>query len=38
MNDMMEKGKKGWNQVEPMAKPLIGALAKAYLDGRGGGH
>jgi hypothetical protein len=29
---MMETGKKRWNQVEPVAKPLLGALAKAYLE------
>jgi hypothetical protein len=36
---MMETGKKHWNKVEPVAKPLLGALAKAYLEGnKGGGH
>jgi len=38
MGKMMETGKKRWNQVEPVAKPLLGALAKAYLDGKGGGR
>ena len=37
MNNMMEKGKKTWKQAEPVAKPLLGALAKAYLDGAHGG-
>lgn len=39
MNGMMEKGKKNWKNMEPVAKPLLGALAKAYLDGaHGAGH
>ncbi|KAF2486656.1 hypothetical protein BDY17DRAFT_321432 [Neohortaea acidophila] len=33
--DIMEKGKTHWKTVEPVAKPLLGALAKAYLDGGG---
>ena len=32
MNQMMENGKKGWDKAAPVAKPLIGALAKAYLQ------
>ena len=36
---MTENAKKNWQKVEPVAKPLLGALAKAYLgDGAGGAH
>jgi hypothetical protein len=28
---MLEKGKKNWKTVEPVAKPLITTLANAYL-------
>lgn len=34
---MMEQGQKQWKNVEPVAKPLLQGLAKAYLDGRKGG-
>jgi hypothetical protein len=30
--EMMEKGQKGWEQVKPVAGPLLGTLAKAYLE------
>ncbi len=32
MNQMMDTGKKHWEKAAPVAKPLIGALAKAYLQ------
>jgi hypothetical protein len=32
MNEMMEKGQKGWKTVEPVAKPLLAQLAKQYLE------
>jgi len=32
MNDMMQKGQKGWKTVEPVAKPLLAQLAKQYLE------
>lgn len=37
MNDISEKAKQNWSKVEPVAKPLLGALAKAYLGQGGGG-
>ena len=30
--EIMEKGQKGWEQVKPVAGPLLGTLAKAYLE------
>jgi hypothetical protein len=30
--EMLEKGQKGWEQVKPVAGPLLGTLAKAYLE------
>ena len=36
-NDMTEKAKQGWNKAAPVAKPLLGALAKAYLEGGAAG-
>jgi hypothetical protein len=32
MNNMLEKGQKGWKSVEPVAKPLLAQLAKQYLE------
>ena len=32
MNQMMEQGQKTWKNVEPVAKPLLTSLAKAYLQ------
>jgi hypothetical protein len=30
--EMLEKGKKGWETAKPVAGPLLGQLAKAYLE------
>ena len=30
--EMLEKGKKGWETAKPVAGPLLGTLAKAYLE------
>jgi len=35
MNHLMEQGKHHWSKAAPVAKPLLGALAKAYLEGGG---
>ncbi|EMC94557.1 hypothetical protein BAUCODRAFT_25722 [Baudoinia panamericana UAMH 10762] len=32
LGKMLETGKKHWSKVEPIAKPMLGALASKYLD------
>ena len=29
--EMLQKGQKGWQKVEPVAKPMLAALAQQYL-------
>jgi len=31
IGQMMEQGQKHWKTVEPIAKPMLSALAKKYL-------
>ena len=32
MGEVLQKGQKGWKTVEPVAKPMLKALASKYLE------